>query len=98
MNCIEGVNMLSLYSDMETLYTWEELKDEASGRPSPRPRPRFGRGLMISPRPRPRSKNHSSVCLGLGQKSQCPSSASAYFQDITEDLTEDILKIYTVEY
>jgi hypothetical protein len=38
----------------------------------------------------------SSVCLGLGKLLSCQSSASAVFEENTEDLTEDFLKIFPV--
>jgi hypothetical protein len=36
----------------------------------------------------------SSVCLGLGKLLSCQSSALAVFEENTEDLTEDFLKIF----
>ena len=39
---------------------------------------------------------HSSVCLGLGKLLSCQSSASAVFEENTEDLTEDFWKIFSV--
>jgi hypothetical protein len=38
----------------------------------------------------------SSVCLGFGKLLSCQSSASAVFEENTEDLIEDFLKIFPV--
>jgi hypothetical protein len=51
---------------------------------------RFCLGLGLGQRIR------SSVCLGLGKLLSCQSSASAVFEENTEDLTEDFLKIFPV--
>jgi hypothetical protein len=53
---------------------------------------RFCRGLGLGLGQRIRS----SVCLGLGKLLSCQSSASAVFEEKTEDLTGDFLKIFPV--